>query len=44
VKKSPVATEYQQTLETIVARIKQSRQETLRTVNRALVEFYWFTP
>ncbi|MBI1924688.1 DUF1016 domain-containing protein [Candidatus Poribacteria bacterium] len=41
-KKSPVATEYQQTLETIAARIEQSRRETLRTVNRALVELYWF--
>lgn len=42
VKKSPVVTEYQQTLETIAARIEQSRHETLRTVNRALVELYWF--
>ncbi len=41
-KKSPVAIEYQQTLETIAARIEQSRRETLRTVNRALVELYWF--
>jgi len=41
-KKSLVATEYQQPLETIVERIEQSRQETLRTVNRALVELYWF--
>ena len=37
-----VTTEYQQTFETIAARIEQSRQETLRTVNRALVELYWF--
>jgi predicted nuclease of restriction endonuclease-like (RecB) superfamily len=41
-KKSPVATEYQQTLETIAAHIEQSRREALRTVNRALVELYWF--
>jgi predicted nuclease of restriction endonuclease-like (RecB) superfamily len=41
-KKSLVTPEYQQTLETIAARIEQSRQETLRTVNRALVELYGF--
>jgi hypothetical protein len=34
--------DYQQTLETIAARIEHSRRETLRTVNRALVELYWF--
>ena len=41
-KNDHVTTEYQQTFETIAARIEQSRQETLRTVNRALVELYWF--
>ncbi|MBM4086028.1 MAG: DUF1016 domain-containing protein [Planctomycetes bacterium] len=41
-KRIPVARDYQQTLKTISARIEQSRHETLRTVNRTLVDLYWF--
>lgn len=39
-KQNPVALAYQQKLATIAERIEQSRRETLRIVNRALVELY----